>query len=87
MAIEPNKIPKMRVQRMGKLWRVVYDETRTLALFGDKRPVDGGGFQDLYDQDGRQTQDGRILAMQKMSEAIAGQPMDDPEAENIEPQQ
>ena len=82
MAIQPPTVPKMRVQRMGKLWRIVYDETRTLARFGDGQPVDGGGYADEY-VDGKQCQDGQIAAMRALSEAIAQNPVHDHEEENL----
>ena len=77
-------VPKLRVQRMGKLWRIVYDETRSLAKFNSGAPVDGGGFADGWE--GREkTIDGQLLAMQKLSEVMSGQVTEDHEAENIGP--
>ncbi len=77
-------VPKLRVQRMGKLWRIVYDETRTLAKFNSGAPVDGGGFADGW-EGAKKTIDGQILAMQKLSEVLNGQVTEDHEAENIGP--
>lgn len=77
-------IPKLRVQRMGKLWRIVYDETRTLAKFNSGDPVDAGGFTDVWE--GREkTIDGQLLCMQKLSQVMSGQVTEDHEAENIGP--
>ncbi len=38
--------PKLRVQRMGKNFRIVYEETRNLARYNGGQAVDGGGFTD-----------------------------------------
>lgn len=78
------KVPKLRVQRMGKLWRIVYDETRTLAKYNSGAPVDAGGFEDGW-EGGKKTIDGQLLCMQKMSEVLSGQVTEDHEAENIGP--
>ena len=45
---EPEKppIPALKVQRMGKLFRIAYTETRNLAKFNSGDPVDGGGYDD-----------------------------------------
>lgn len=75
-------IPPLRVQRMGKNWRIVYDETRTLARFNSGEPLDEGGFPDVW-KDGKKVEDGQLLCMQKMSEITGDKTMDDPEAENI----
>ncbi len=82
MAEQQQTIPKLRVQRMGPKWRIVYDETRNLAVYGGGLPVDGGGFEDIW-EDGVQVEDGRISAMKRMSEVIDGQQTSDPEEENI----
>ena len=84
MALEQTKIPKMRVQRMGAKWRIVYDESRGLAKFNSGAPVDGGGFEDAWEGTTKKV-DGQILAMQKLSEVTAGQNMADPEEENVGP--
>ena len=39
-------IPALKVQRMGKLFRIAYAETRNLAKFNSGDPVDGGGYDD-----------------------------------------
>lgn len=41
----PPPIPPLKVQRMGKLFRIVYAETRNLAKFNSGKPVDDGGFE------------------------------------------
>jgi len=69
---------------MGKIWRIVYDETRTLAKFNSGAPVDGGGFADGWEGT-KKTIDGQILAMQKLAEVMSGQVTADHEAENIGP--
>ena len=45
---EPERppIPALKVQRMGKLFRIAYSETRNLAKFNSGDPVDGGGYED-----------------------------------------
>lgn len=42
-------IPKLHVQRMGKLFRIAYSETRNLAKYNSGEPVDEGGFEDQLD--------------------------------------
>ena len=42
----PVPIPALKVQRMGKLFRIAYAETRNLAKFNSGEPVDGGGYDD-----------------------------------------
>jgi len=42
-------VPKLRVQRMGKRFRIVYDGNRNLAKFNSGKPVDDGGFKDEID--------------------------------------
>jgi hypothetical protein len=39
-------IPALKVQRMGKMFRIAYAETRNLAKFNSGEPVDGGGYED-----------------------------------------
>lgn len=41
--------PKLRVQRMGKKFRIVYDLTRNLARYNSGAAVDSGGFEDQLD--------------------------------------
>lgn len=75
-------IPQLRVQRMGKRWRIVYDSTRTLAKFNSGEPLDEGGYLDEW-EDGRKTVDGQILAQQQMVKVTSGESFEDPEAETI----
>ncbi len=42
-------IPALKVQRMGKLFRIAYAETRNLAKFNSGEPVDEGGFDNETD--------------------------------------
>ncbi len=42
-------IPTLKVQRMGKLFRIAYDETRNLAKYNSGEPVDEGGFDTEVD--------------------------------------
>jgi len=42
-------IPALKVQRMGKLFRIAYTATRNLAKFNSGDPVDGGGFDNEID--------------------------------------
>lgn len=42
-------IPKLHVQRMGKLFRIAYSETRNLAKFNSGEPCDDGGFDNQLD--------------------------------------
>lgn len=42
-------IPALKVQRMGKLFRIAYKETRNLAKFNSGEPVDAGGFENQVD--------------------------------------
>jgi hypothetical protein len=45
-AAEKPPIPPLRVQRMGKNFRIVYEETRNLARYNSGEAVDEGGFSD-----------------------------------------
>ena len=63
--------PALRVQRMGRLFRIVYDTSRNLALFNSGDPVDKGGFENEMD------------ARIEMSKALSGNSVDDAEAEGI----
>lgn len=67
----PVPIPPMRVQRMGKKWRIVYDETRNLARRLSGQPVDNGGFDDETE------------AQIALSTITSSGPRLDPEEENI----
>jgi hypothetical protein len=42
-------IPELIVQRMGKLFRIAYKETRNLAKYNSGEPVDEGGFDTQID--------------------------------------
>ena len=42
-------IPELKVQRMGKLFRIAYAETRNLAKYNSGEPVDEGGFDNETD--------------------------------------
>lgn len=76
------QVPKLRVQRQGKKFRIVYDESRGLARFESGDPCDGGGFEDVW-EDGIKTVDGQLLAMMKLTKVMDGQVGTDPEEENI----
>jgi len=75
-------IPKLRVQRMGKKHRIVYEQSRCLAKFNSGEPVDGGGYLDQY-QDGEKIVDGQLECLKKLTEVTAGYQIEDPEAETI----
>ncbi len=65
-------IPSLKVQRMGKLFRIAYAETRNLAKFNSGEPVDGGGFGD------------EITAQIELSKILGEQgPTADAEAETV----
>lgn len=64
-------VPPLLVQRMGKLHRIVYAETRNLARLNNGEPVDEGGFEDQHE------------AMMLMSKVTSGKATEDPEAEGI----
>lgn len=66
-------VPPLKVRRMGKKFRICYEETFNLARYNSGEPVDGGGFDD-------QTE-----ALIAMSKAIEGQQTSDPEEENVGP--
>jgi len=65
-------VPPLLVQRMGKLWRIVYAETRNLARFNSGDAVDEGGFTDETE------------AMIHLAKVTGGKDRADPEEENIE---
>ncbi len=75
-------IPMLRVQRMGKRFRIVYEESRCLAKFNSGEPCDGGGYLDEY-KDGEKVVDGQVECLQKLVLVTDGQEMQDPEAEAI----
>lgn len=64
-------VPQLLVQRMGKLHRIVYTETRNLARLNNGEPVDEGGFEEQTD------------AMIHLSKVVGGKATEDPEAEGI----
>ena len=65
------EIPKLRVQRVGKKFRIVYEETRNVAKFNSGKPLDNGGYTD------------QIKAYKRMSKVVGDQPQADHEAEGI----
>lgn len=65
-------IPALKVQRMGKLFRIAYAETRNLAKYNSGEPVDEGGF------------DTEVDAQIKLSQVLGEQgPTVDSEAEGV----
>lgn len=64
-------IPPLLVQRMGKLHRIVYAETRNLARLNNGEAVDEGGFEDSTD------------AQIHLSKVVGSKTQTDPEAEGI----
>lgn len=64
-------IPKLRVQRVGKKFRIVYEETRNVAKFNSGDPIDEGGFDDQGD------------AYKHMAKVVGDQPQSDHEAEGV----
>ncbi len=65
-------VPPLLVQRMGKLWRIVYAETRNLARFNSGSAVDEGGFKD------------QMEAQIHLAKVTGGKERADPEEENVE---
>lgn len=71
---EPEKppVPPLRVQRMGRLFRIVYEETRNLARFNSGEAVDDGGFTE------------EMAARVHLAKVLGEQgPTADPEAETV----
>ncbi len=68
----PEPAPPLLVQRMGKLFRIVYKETRNLARFSSGGPVDEGGFE---------TQEGAMIHLSKVTSGLS---IEDPEVENVQ---
>ena len=66
------KIPPLKVRRMGKKFRICYQENFNLAKFNSGQPVDGGGFDEELDA---------MIALQKITQ---GAQTSDPEEERIE---
>jgi hypothetical protein len=65
-------VPPLLVQRMGKMWRIVYAETRNLARFNSGEAVDEGGFDD------------KTEAMIHLAKVTGDKERADPEEENVE---
>jgi len=65
------QMPKLRAQRVGKKFRIVYEETRNVAKFYSGEVVDGGGFDD------------QLAAYKRISEVAGDTPQADHEAETI----
>lgn len=65
------QMPKLRVQRVGKKFRIVYEETRNVAKFYSGETVDEGGFDD------------QVEAYKRLSAVAEGHPQADHEAETI----
>ena len=71
---EPEKppVPPLRVQRMGKNFRIVYEETRNLARYNSGEAVDEGGFPE------------EMTARIHMAKVLGEQgPTTDPEEETV----
>ena len=66
-----DEIPKLRVQRVGKKFRIVYEETRNVAKFNSGDPIDKGGFSD------------QIKAYKRLAKVAGDHPQADHEAETI----
>ena len=66
-----NEIPKLRVQRVGKKYRIVYEETRNVAKFYSGEVVDKGGFET------------DVEAYKRLTKVVGDQPQTDPELEEI----
>lgn len=75
-------IPMLRVQRMGKRFRIVYEESRCLAKFNSGEALDGAGFLDEY-KDGVKIVDGQLECMKRLSQVTDGHQVEDPEAEAV----
>ena len=65
------EMPKLRVQRVGKKFRIVYEETRNVAKFYSGEVVDEGGFDD------------HIEAYKCLTKVAGEHPQGDHEAEGI----
>lgn len=68
----PEAVPPLLVQRMGKMFRIVYKETRNLARFNSGDPVDEGGFE---------TQEEAMIHLSKVTSGLS---IEDPEVENVQ---
>lgn len=67
-----NEIPKLRVQRVGKKFRIVYEDTRNVAKFNSGDPLDAGGFDD------------QIECYKQLDRVVGDQSQTDPELETVE---
>lgn len=65
------EMPKLRVQRVGKKFRIVYEETRNVAKFYSGEVVDQGGFDD------------QVEAYKRLTKVAGDTPQADHEAETI----
>lgn len=65
------EMPKLRVQRVGKKFRIVYEETRNVAKFYSGEVVDEGGFDD------------QVEAYKRLTKVAGDTPQADHEAETI----
>lgn len=65
------EMPKLRVQRVGKKFRIVYEETRNVAKFYSGAVVDDGGFDD------------QVEAYKRLTTVAGDHPQTDHEAEGI----
>lgn len=69
---EKPPVPPLRVQRMGRNFRIVYEETRNLARFNSGEAVDEGGFVE------------EMAARVHLAKVLGEQgPTADPEAETV----
>ncbi len=66
-----NEIPKLRVQRVGKKFRIVYESSRNVAKFNSGDPLDEGGFDD------------DVEAYKRLTKVVGDQPQTDPELEEV----
>ena len=65
------EIPKLRVQRVGKKFRIVYEATRNVAKFNSGEPCDLGGFDD------------QVEAYKQLTKVVGDSKQDDPELEEV----
>lgn len=65
------QMPKLRVQRVGKKFRIVYEETRNVAKFYSGEVVDEGGFET------------DVEAYKRLANVAGDTPQADHEAETI----
>lgn len=65
------EIPKLRVQRVGKKFRIVYEASRNVAKFNSGAPCDEGGFDD------------QVEAYKHLTKVVGDSKQDDPELEEV----